>query len=196
MGIFQRGASTAVTDTSFILVISFCVCVYEPIYMCTCTCWCPNTHILVEIRGQCQESYSAPRHLFQFNLWDSVSRWSLSIWQDQLILKPQGFACLHNLLSTGIAGTSWHTWHFMWVEGIPNSHPHVALQVPDCLSCLPSLLISTPFKLGDWCGPTLFSLLPIPLNHQDHIHVNLQNAVQVQTSNARDPGLKDHNLQY
>lgn len=71
-----------------------------------------------------------------------------------------------------------------------------ALQVPSSLCYLPSQLISTLFKLGNGCGQTFFSLFPIPLTHQDHIHVRLQNVRAVLIPRDKDPGQKDHNLQF
>lgn len=121
VGVFQIWVSRD------IISVTFCVCVY--VSMCAHMCVLGLKHAWTRscrTQRTTQSTFSSCC-LIWFHLWDSVSQWTRcsSIWQDQLILKPQGFACLHYRLSTGITVTSWHTWCFMWVEGIPNSQTHV-----------------------------------------------------------------------
>ena len=81
-------------------------------------------------------------------------------------------------------------------RGFPTHSLMFALQVPSSLRYLPSLLISTLFKLVNRCGQMFFSLFPIPLTHQDHIHAHLQNVRAVLIPSDKDAGHKDHNLQF
>lgn len=74
--------------------LRLCACVHVCAHMCvlvlkhawTCSCRTQRTK---------QNTFSSC-HLILFLLWDSVSQQtqSSSVWQDQLILKPQRFACL------------------------------------------------------------------------------------------------------
>lgn len=170
-----------------------CMCPCVPAHVCvgaqaswTCSCRTQRTT---------QTTFSSCR-LIWFHLWDSVSQWTRrsSIWQDQLILKPQGFACLHYRLSAGITVTSWHTWRFMWMEGIPNSQTHVcpASTLQPVLPPQPAHFHTLQVRWPVWSNVFLF----VPYSfRQNHISAHLQNVIAVLISSDKDPGLKDHNPQ-
>lgn len=84
------------------------VCVH--MFMCLC--------MHVEAGVQCLDLQSLSSFFFLYFLRQDLS-WKLAplIWQDQLSSKPQGSSCL-SFTSAQITGAGWHTWHFMWMQGI------------------------------------------------------------------------------